>query len=94
MTAAGLDASGHALLGAALATADGDEQIFSARLSARTVPWLADHAVGGTVLVPGAAFADMAVHAARETGCDLVEELTMTAPLRSATRGDDPAGPG
>ncbi|WP_425385473.1 hypothetical protein, partial [Streptomyces himastatinicus] len=44
-------------------------------------PWLADHAVGGTVLLPGTAFLDLALHAGHEVGCPLVEELTLRTPL-------------
>ncbi|WP_433336512.1 SDR family NAD(P)-dependent oxidoreductase [Spirillospora sp. CA-294931] len=79
--AAGLDASGHPLLGAALAPAGRDERLFSGLVSHATSPWLADHSVGGTVLLPGTAFLESVLHAAREVGCDRVEDLTLEAPL-------------
>ncbi|MBM0279998.1 SDR family NAD(P)-dependent oxidoreductase, partial [Micromonospora tarensis] len=47
----------------------------------RDVPWLADHAIGGTVLVPGTALLELAVRAAEETGGDRVEELVLRTPL-------------
>ncbi|MFT9666332.1 SDR family NAD(P)-dependent oxidoreductase [Streptomyces rhizosphaericola] len=78
---AGLDPAGHPLLGAATELADTGELLLSGRLSLRTHPWLADHAVAGTVLLPGAAFAELAVRAADEAGCHTVEELTLQAPL-------------
>ncbi|MEU3432271.1 SDR family NAD(P)-dependent oxidoreductase, partial [Streptomyces sp. NPDC006863] len=78
---AGLDPAGHPLLGAATELADTGELLLSGRLSLRTHPWLADHAVAGTVLLPGAAFAELAVRAADEAGCHTVEELTLLSPL-------------
>jgi acyl transferase domain-containing protein/acyl carrier protein len=78
--AAGLDPAGHPLLGAAVPLA-GDGIVLTGRLSAQTHPWLADHAVMGTVLVPGAALVELAIQAGDRVGCDLVEELTLQAPL-------------
>ncbi|WP_432049245.1 polyketide synthase dehydratase domain-containing protein, partial [Streptomyces asiaticus] len=40
-----------------------------------------DHAVMGSVLLPGTAFVELAVRAADQVGCDLLEELTLEAPL-------------
>ncbi|WTG93485.1 type I polyketide synthase [Kitasatospora sp. NBC_01560] len=78
---AGLDPADHPILGAAVELADTGELLLSGRLSLRTHPWLADHAVAGTVLLPGAAFAELAVRAADEAGCHTVEELTLQSPL-------------
>ncbi|PJN25604.1 polyketide synthase [Kitasatospora sp. CB02891] len=78
---AGLDPASHSLLGAAVELADTGELLLSGRISLRTHPWLADHAVAGTVLLPGAAFAELAVRAADEAGCHAVEELTLQQPL-------------
>ncbi|MCT2545544.1 polyketide synthase dehydratase domain-containing protein, partial [Streptomyces atratus] len=81
VSAAGLVAAGHSLLGAVVELAGADGVVLSGRLSLQTHPWLADHAVAGTVLLPGTAFVDLALHAADETGCDTLEELTIQAPL-------------
>ncbi|WP_345597834.1 type I polyketide synthase, partial [Streptomyces marokkonensis] len=78
---AGLDAADHPFLGAAVELPDAGGHLFTGVLSLRAQPWLADHAVLGTVLLPGTAFVELAAHAAAETGCDLVEELTLQAPL-------------
>ncbi|HVR05404.1 MAG TPA: type I polyketide synthase, partial [Solirubrobacteraceae bacterium] len=51
--AAGLDAAEHPLLGAAVQLAGGAGMLFAGSLSLRTHPWLADHAVLGTPLLPG-----------------------------------------
>ncbi|WP_328454220.1 SDR family NAD(P)-dependent oxidoreductase [Amycolatopsis sp. NBC_00438] len=79
--AAGLTDAAHPLLGATVELAGTDGVVLTGRLSRGTHPWLADHVVGGAVLVPGAAFADLAVHAADEVGCGHVAELTVTTPL-------------
>ncbi|GGX61850.1 type I polyketide synthase [Streptomyces hiroshimensis] len=77
----GLVTAGHPLLGAALGVAGRDAYLLTGRLSRRTHPWLADHAVSGTVLVPGTGLLEMALRAAEQAGCDEVEELTLAAPL-------------
>ncbi|MFD3827422.1 polyketide synthase dehydratase domain-containing protein, partial [Streptomyces sp. NPDC058625] len=78
---AGLGAPGHPLLGAAVELAGADGMVFTGRLSLQSQPWLADHAVQGSVLVPGTALLELAIRAADEVGCDTVEELTLSAPL-------------
>ncbi|WP_046386706.1 type I polyketide synthase, partial [Kitasatospora aureofaciens] len=85
--AAGLGSANHPLLAAAVSLANTDGLLLTGRLSLRTHPWLADHAVAGTVLLPGTAFLELAVRAGDETGCDRVEELTLTAPLPLPAEG-------
>ncbi|GAB2846751.1 type I polyketide synthase [Lentzea nigeriaca] len=80
VTGLGLDAAGHPLLTASTRLADPDVRLFTGRLSLRTLPWLGDHAVLDTPLLPGTAFLDLALHAAREAGL-AVEDLTVEAPL-------------
>ncbi|MGP9017966.1 type I polyketide synthase [Streptomyces sp. BR1] len=81
VTSVGIGAAGHPLLGAAVELPDSDGFLLTGRLSLRTHPWLADHVVADTVVVPGAAFVELAVRAGDEVGCDVVEELTLEAPL-------------
>ncbi|WP_446681675.1 SDR family NAD(P)-dependent oxidoreductase [Allokutzneria oryzae] len=81
VTAAGLVSADHPLLGAAVSLADGDGVLFTGRVSVATHPWLADHAVMGTILVPGAGLVELAIRAGDEVGCGTVEELTLHAPL-------------
>ncbi|MER6670872.1 SDR family NAD(P)-dependent oxidoreductase, partial [Amycolatopsis japonica] len=71
----------HPLLGAALPLADADGLVLTGRISPETQPWLADHAVLDTMLLPGTAFVELVLRAGRETGCDGVDELTLEAPL-------------
>ncbi|GAA1298743.1 type I polyketide synthase [Saccharothrix xinjiangensis] len=79
--------AGHPLLGAVVGLADGDGAVFTGRLSLRTHPWLADHAISGEVILPGTAFVELAVRAGDQVGCDRVEELTLEAPLALPERG-------
>ncbi|MEV6280664.1 type I polyketide synthase [Nocardia sp. NPDC051832] len=81
VTAAGLGAADHPLLGATITMADADALLLTGRLSTRTHPWLADHVVLGRVLLPGTAFVELALQAGEQIGCELVEELTLQAPL-------------
>ncbi|WP_345598189.1 type I polyketide synthase, partial [Streptomyces marokkonensis] len=85
--AAGLDAADHPLLGAAIVTADSGRALLTGLLSLETHPWLADHAVHGTVLLPGTAFVELAVRAGDETGCGWIEDLTLEFPLVVPERG-------
>ncbi|MFE9514192.1 type I polyketide synthase [Streptomyces sp. NPDC006643] len=79
--ALGQGESGHPLLGAVVTLAGEDKVLLTGRLSLSAYPWLADHAVLGSVLLPGTAFVDLAMHAGDRAGCPVVEELTLQAPL-------------
>ncbi|MFF2545519.1 SDR family NAD(P)-dependent oxidoreductase [Kitasatospora sp. NPDC058063] len=81
VTSAGLTPADHPLLGAVVVLADSDGLLLTGRLSARTHPWLADHAVGGRALLPGTAFLELALQAGARVGCPRVEEFTLEAPL-------------
>nr|WP_051133653.1 type I polyketide synthase [Nocardia paucivorans] len=72
---------GHPLITNAVPLAGKDEWLFTGRLSLRTHPWLADHAVFGTVLLPGTAFVELALTAGARLGVDVLEELVLEAPL-------------
>jgi acyl transferase domain-containing protein len=78
--AAGLQATGHPLLGAT-AELPGGGLLQSGLVSLDAHPWLADHAVLGHVLLPGTAFVELALQAADRTGGGGVEDLTLQAPL-------------
>ncbi len=77
----GLAGHDHALLTAVVRPADGDTLLLTGALSLGTHPWLADHAIGGTVLLPGTALLDLAISAGDAVGCAAVEELTLEQPL-------------
>uniref|UniRef100_UPI001C2150A0 type I polyketide synthase n=1 Tax=Nocardia alni TaxID=2815723 RepID=UPI001C2150A0 len=59
----GLDEAGHPLLGALVRLPDSANVVFTGRISLADQPWLADHAVAGTVLLPGTALVELSLHA-------------------------------
>ncbi|QLQ35709.1 type I polyketide synthase [Micromonospora robiginosa] len=81
VASAGLHDAGHPLLSAALPVADDRTVVLTGRLSTRTHPWLADHVVGRTVVVPGTALADMVIRAGDEVDAGQVGDLTLISPL-------------
>ncbi|TQM77831.1 acyl transferase domain-containing protein [Saccharothrix saharensis] len=81
VASAGLGAAEHPLLGAVVAVPESGGTLFSGRISVHSHPWLADHVVLGSTLLPGTAFLELALRAADEVGCAAVAELTLGAPL-------------
>jgi len=81
VASAGLTSAEHPMLGAAVALADGDGFLFTARLSLSDHPWLSGNVAFGHVLLPGTAFLEFALVAARHVGLERVDELTFEAPL-------------
>jgi pimaricinolide synthase PimS1 len=77
----GLASPEHPLLGAKLEDPESGGFSLTGRLSLATHPWLGDHRVGETAILPGTAFLELALVAAREAGAGGVEELTLQAPL-------------
>ncbi|WP_156758552.1 type I polyketide synthase, partial [Actinokineospora pegani] len=77
----GVDAADHPLLRAVVALPDDRGVVLTGQVSARRHPWLADHRLGGRVVVPGTALLDMVARAGREVGCATVRELMLHAPL-------------
>ncbi len=71
----------HPLLGAAVELPEGGH-VFTGRLSLEAHPWLGDHAVMGTVIVPGTGLLDLALYVGGQLGCERVSELTMELPLQ------------
>nr|AXL06386.1 polyketide synthase [uncultured bacterium] len=74
-------AADHPLLGAVVRLPQSDGLVFTSRLSLKSHPWLADHVIGGVVLVAGTGLVELAVRAGDEAGCPVLEELVIEAPL-------------
>ncbi|MGI8331397.1 SDR family NAD(P)-dependent oxidoreductase [Actinomadura scrupuli] len=81
LAAAGLGRLEHPVLAAAVRVGDRDEWLFTGRLSTDTHPWVAEHALLGTVVVPGTALVELALAAGEHTASPVVEELVLEAPL-------------
>ncbi|MGW4081002.1 beta-ketoacyl synthase N-terminal-like domain-containing protein, partial [Streptomyces asiaticus] len=83
----GLDSADHPLLSTTVELAGREELVLTGRLGTGSHPWLADHAIDGTVLVPATAFLELALAAGGRLGADRVEELTLEAPLALPAQG-------
>ncbi|TDV49777.1 acyl transferase domain-containing protein [Actinophytocola oryzae] len=77
----GLEPAPHQLLGAVLTVAGSGETVLTGALSLASQPWLADHTVFETTILPGTAFVELAIHVGDQVGCPHVEELTLGRPL-------------
>ncbi|WP_275405410.1 type I polyketide synthase [Streptomyces sp. SID339] len=77
----GLAAVGHPLLGAAAELAEGGVRLLTGRISRHGHPWLAQHTLFGTAVVPASVLAEWVLCAADEVGCAGIEDLTLQAPL-------------
>ncbi|MFF7725388.1 SDR family NAD(P)-dependent oxidoreductase [Streptomyces sp. NPDC008001] len=87
VSSAGLDSSGHPLLGAVVDTAGGQDMLFTGRLSPADLPWIAERTVGGAPVLPVSAFVELALCAGRQAGFPHVEHLDVDAPLVLAQQG-------
>ncbi|WP_449455868.1 type I polyketide synthase [Streptomyces dangxiongensis] len=74
-------AAGHPLLDTVVGIPDTGGVVCTGRLSLAAQPWLADHVVSGTVLLPGAALVELAIRAGDEVGARTLRELVIEAPL-------------
>ncbi|MGH3169639.1 MAG: acyltransferase domain-containing protein, partial [Trebonia sp.] len=77
----GQDGAGHPLLAARVSVAGRDEHVLTGRLSRGARPWLAEHTLFDTTVLPGAAFVELVLHAGRQAGCDRIDELVIETPL-------------
>ncbi|WP_438860656.1 SDR family NAD(P)-dependent oxidoreductase, partial [Amycolatopsis solani] len=77
----GLTPAEHPLLGAVVGLADAGGAVLTGKLSLHSLPWLADHRVGGEILVPGTAFVELAIRAGDQVGRRTLDELTLETPL-------------
>ncbi|MDX3580207.1 polyketide synthase dehydratase domain-containing protein, partial [Streptomyces sp. FL07-04A] len=87
MSSAGLARADHPLLGAAVELADTGHLVLTGRLTPHDQPWLADHTIAGATLLPGTAYLDLALHAARLTGLGAVADVVLEAPLALPAQG-------
>ncbi|MFF3346215.1 type I polyketide synthase [Streptomyces sp. NPDC002779] len=83
----GLTDTGHPLLGAVVHPADDDTLLLTGRLAAHGHPWLGQHRVLDTALLPGSALTELAVRAGDEAGCGHLRELVLRSPLVLPERG-------
>ncbi|MGV9944470.1 type I polyketide synthase, partial [Streptomyces sp. NPDC003401] len=77
----------HPLLDSVISVPDTGGVLGTGRLSLAAQPWLADHAVSGTVLLPGTALVELAVRTGDEVGARSLRELIIEAPLVIPDKG-------
>ncbi|MCP2342695.1 type I polyketide synthase [Actinomadura rupiterrae] len=82
----GLEPAAHPLLSTATELPDGTH-LFTGRLSQSAHPWLNDHVVMGTVILPATALVELALHAAQTVALDELAELVLNAPVTFGTEG-------
>jgi pimaricinolide synthase PimS1 len=83
----GQTALSHPFLAAEIEHPEGEGLSLSGRISLSEHPWLADHALGGSAILPGTAFLEVALYAGERAGAPTVEELILQVPL---ALGDTP----
>ncbi len=81
LASAGLAGLGHPFLAAGASLGGERGWLFSGRISARTHPWLVDHAVFDAVLLPGTGLVEMALTAGAHADLHRLDELILEAPL-------------
>ncbi|MFF1272569.1 type I polyketide synthase [Streptomyces marokkonensis] len=81
------DSPAHPLLSSRTATADDDGLLLGGLVSVSGRPWLADHRVAGSVVLPATAFVEMALHAGASVGAPVLDELVLTAPASLPSDG-------
>ncbi|SNS51617.1 type I polyketide synthase [Rhodococcoides kyotonense] len=81
VTSAGVDPGGHPMLAASMDLGDGSGSVATGVLSVQRLPWLADHGVNGTLLLPGTAFVELALYAGQRMGFDRIDDLAIAVPL-------------
>nr|AFG19423.1 MycD5 [Streptomyces flaveolus] len=80
-------AAGHPLLDTVISVPDTGGVVCTGRLSLAAQPWLADHSVAGSVLLPGTALVELAVRAGDEVSACSLRELIIEAPVVIPDKG-------
>ncbi|WP_344469858.1 SpnB-like Rossmann fold domain-containing protein, partial [Kitasatospora kazusensis] len=86
LSSTGLSSGDHPLLDVAVELPDGSH-LFTGLISVQRHPWLAEHSVLGTPILPGAAFAEIALQLADQLGYDEVDDLVLEHPLALPEQG-------
>ncbi|MFF7656904.1 SDR family NAD(P)-dependent oxidoreductase [Streptomyces sp. NPDC007983] len=81
VAAAGQREVEHPLLGAAVELPDTGTEVWTGRISAADLPWLADHLVWDRGVVPGAALLETVLQVGSRIGLPRVSELIFETPL-------------
>ncbi|MER0240474.1 SDR family NAD(P)-dependent oxidoreductase [Streptomyces sp. HSW2009] len=77
----GSGATGHPFSLTRTDLAGSQETLYTGQISTHTHPWLNDHALWNTPLLPGTALLELTLHTAHHTGLHHIDELTLHTPL-------------
>ncbi|MEV7289981.1 acyltransferase domain-containing protein, partial [Streptomyces sp. NPDC093252] len=80
--ATGLTPTDHPFLTATTTLPGTEVTLYTGTIDPEQHPWLTDHTINGTPLLPGTALLDLALHT---SGTPHIEELTLTAPVPLTT---------
>ncbi len=80
-TGLGLAPTDNPLLGAVVEIAADDQLLVTGVLSPQRQPWLADHTVADTIVLPGTALLELTLHTAHHTTHTHLTELTLHTPI-------------
>ncbi|MGR4884661.1 type I polyketide synthase [Streptomyces sp. LARHCF249] len=83
----GLAAAGHPLLGAVVSMPNSAGLMATSSWSLRSHPWLADHQVADSVVVPNAALVELSIRLGDLAATPVLDELTVDAPVVMPQRG-------
>ncbi|WP_191898738.1 KR domain-containing protein [Planomonospora parontospora] len=81
VSAAGLSAADHPLLGAVVSLPDAEGVVLTGRLTADGDSWLGDHDLWDVPVLPAAALTELALHAGEQVDCPTLRDLTVDTPL-------------
>ncbi|WP_374711188.1 SDR family NAD(P)-dependent oxidoreductase [Actinoplanes couchii] len=87
VTGLGLTRVEHPLLRTVTTPAGTDTRMLSGSVSMRAHPWVADHRVLDSAVLPGSAYVDLAIRAGDEVSCPRIEELVLETPLVVPAQG-------
>ncbi|MHA4820525.1 polyketide synthase dehydratase domain-containing protein, partial [Streptomyces aculeolatus] len=71
----------HPILAAITQLPDSDGTLATGLLSLHTHPWLTDHTINGTTVIPATALAELAIRTGDETHTPTLNELIIETPL-------------
>ncbi|WP_203872443.1 KR domain-containing protein [Planomonospora parontospora] len=81
VSAAGLSAADHPLLGAVVSLPDADGVVLTGRLTADDHSWLGDHELWDVPVLPATALTELALHAGEQVDRLTLREFTVDTPL-------------
>ncbi|MGX1845045.1 type I polyketide synthase [Streptomyces sp. NPDC055335] len=87
-TSLGLAAADHPLVGAVVGLPNSGGLVATSRWSLRTQPWLAEHLLSDTVVVPNAALVELAVRLGDLASVPFLDVLTVDTPVVLPQGGD------